>query len=272
MADPRNLTHEMDALAAELALGLLENEERLEAERLQLQNADFAVAVADWEGVGLSWLDELPEDAPSDLLWRRIEASLDPGGVDRARSDRQAAPAPVQERYLEPHEIGGPSGVGIWWKVYAMAASVAALAFGLMWMLDQPERISVPVEVPVEGQFQPGVLSVAQISQPDAGTLLSALYDRQTGKLYLRLAGIPDATRVPQLWLIDAGGTPRSLGFGDRDSVTELQLTEAQREIVAASGVIAVSLEQPAPTPGDTPTDVLGSAELAPFDGTVPRT
>lgn len=263
MADPRNLTPEMDLLASELALGLLEGSERLEAERLRLQDPDFAAAVAEWETVGLSWLEEQPGQAPSDLLWHRIEAGL-------TRSETPIVP--VQERYLEPHEIGEPGRGGVFWKVYAIAASLAALAFALMWMLDEPERISVPVEVPVEGPVQPDVLSVAQISQAEAGTLLSALYDRETGKLYLKLAEIPDPSRVPQLWLLDAGGTPRSLGFGNRNSVTELQLSEAQREIVAASGVIAVSLEQPSSTPGDTPTDVLGTAELAPFEGSSPST
>jgi len=262
MADPRNLEPDMDVLAGELALGLLEGEERLEAERLKLQNADFAAAVDRWAGVGQSWLDEQPDEAPSDLLWRRIEAGL----------ERNAGPVPVHARYLEPHEVSEPANSNFVWKAYAMAASVAALAFALMWMLDQPDRVSVPVEVPVEEPFQPDVLSVAQINQAEAGTLLSALYDRENGTLYLKLAQIPDPSRVPQVWLVDAGGTPRSLGFGERDSVTRLQLTPEQQEIVAASGTIAVSLEQPASTPHETPTDVLGAAELAPFTGADPST
>lgn len=264
MADPlASPDPEMDLLAAELALGLLEGSERFAAERLRLEDPAFAAAVARWEREGLVWLDAEPEEALSeieaDALWARIEASVTrrPVGVAAAGSQPAAvaapAPAPVTVR-----------DAGLW-KPFALAASLAALVFAGLWAF-RPQVVEVPVEVPVEQALVTEALSVAQINGAEAGMLLSALYDRETGRLYLRLADIPDPSRVPQLWLIDDTGTPRSLGFGTRGAVSELELTPEQRAIIESAGTIAVSLEAPAAVPGDTPTDVLGAANLAPLD------
>lgn len=257
MADPNlpPLTPERDALAAELALGLLEGTERLEAERLRLEDPAFAAAVEAWERQGLAWLDEQPEEAPSDATWARIEAAVSrppTATVVPLRAPEEEAP----RRTIVPVRDAGP------WKPLALAASLAALVFAGLWTFATPERIVMPVEQP----FAPDALSVAQINAPEDGMLLSALYDRETGRLYLRLAEIPDPARVPELWLIDTAGTPRSLGFGTRGAVSALELSAEQRAIIEATGTIAVSLEQPAATPHEAPTDVLGAANLAPLD------
>jgi anti-sigma-K factor RskA len=264
MADPLiPVEPEMDALAAELALGLLDGPDqsraRLEVERLRLEDPAFAAAVAAWRREGLAWLDDEARsaagEAPSNALWSRIEASVvrRPVAVPPAATAATVSPEPATVR--DP----GP------WKPFALAASLAALVFAGLWGF-APQRVTERVEVPVEQPFAPEALSVAQINADERGTLLSAMYDRETGRLYLRLAEIPDPARVPQLWLIDGTGTPRSLGFGQRGAVSELELTAEQRAIIEGTGTIAVSLEQPAEVPGDTPTDVLGAANLAPLD------
>ncbi len=258
MADPTiPLDPELDLLAAELALGLLEGSERLAAERLRLEDPAFAAAAERWEREGLAWLEQAPDEVPAESLWARIEASVTrrPVGVAGAGPEAVAvaAPAPTAASVRD----AGP------WKPFALAASLAALVFAGLWAF-RPQMVEVPVEV--EQAFAPEALSVAQINGAEAGMLLSALYDRETGRLYLRLADIPDPSRVPQLWLIDDSGTPRSLGFGTRGAVSELELTAEQQAIIESAGTIAVSLEAPAAVPGDTPTDVLGAANLAPFD------
>ena len=149
------------------------------------------------------------------------------------------------------------------WKPFALVASLAALVFAGLWAFAPPRTVEFPVERP----FQPGAISVAQINgAAEQGTLLTALYDRESGRLYLRLADLPDAQRVPELWLMDESGAPRSLGYGERGGVSELQLTTEQQAIVQAGGTIAVSLEAPAETPHEAPTEVLGTASLAPFE------
>ena len=280
MAEPRLLDPEMDMRAAELALGLLEGTERLEAERLRLDDPAFAAAVDEWERTGLGWLDEqagqVAGEAPSEAMWARIEASLArrPVGVPTpAVEPEDFAPAVEPDSVVPmPQTVRDP---GLW-RPFALAASLAALVFAGLWAFAEPQQVRVPVrtpvqvpvavqtEVPVEQPFRPDALSVAQINgDKEQGTLLSALYDRKTGKLYLRLADIPDDKRVPELWLIDDAGTPRSLGFGRRDAVSELQLSKAQQAIVEAAGTIAVSLEKPAEAPHETPSKVLGTANLA---------
>lgn len=249
MADPHNLSPETDLLAAELGLGLLEGGERLSAERMRLEDPDFAAAVEDWQRQGIAWLDEQPAAEPSDTLWPRIEASLARGPSAQLTGQAEHARAPHQAYRADP------------WKSLALAASLAMLIFAGLWLFDTPDRVEVPVQQPLEL----GALSVAQINEPEDGTLLSAVYDRETGRLYCRLAEIQDPQRVPQLWLLDAGGTPRSLGFGGSGAVMEMQLTEEQQKLVEQGVSVAVSLEEPADVPHETPSDVLGIAELAPI-------
>lgn len=253
MTDPAfpPLDPERDMLAAELALGLLEGEERLEAEKLRLAEPAFDAAVARWQREALARFEAEPVDAPSDAVWQRIEAGL-------ARSP--AAPPPQVRASAAPVPV--PANDPGMWRPFALAASLAAVVFAGLWAFAAPERIEVPVEQP----FEPDTLSVAQINAAEDGMLLSALYDRASGRLFLRLAELPDPARVPQLWLIDDGGTPRSLGFGQRGQVAEIELTAQQRAIIEETGTIAVSLEAPTATPGDAPTDVLGAASLAPLD------
>ncbi len=263
MADPTRppLDPEMDLLASELAFGLLEGEEQLEARKRALGDSQFAARVAFWEREGLEQFVADPQDEPSPAVWTRIASGLarqpDEGAASTVVPISQSEPttARTEAQARTVHDPG-------LWRPFALAASLAALVFAGLWTFATPERVEVPVRAP----FAPNMLSVAQINADEDGTLLSALYDREGGRLFLRLAELPDPARVPQLWLIDDGGTPRSLGFGERDAVAELVLTEQQRAIIEETGTIAVSLEQPADVPGDTPTDVLGSASLAPLE------
>ncbi len=252
MIDPAMppLDPERDLLAAELAFGLLDGAERLEAEKLRLTEPAFAAAVARWERHALTAFEGELVEEPSDAVWQRIEAGL---------ARRPAAASSIPARRVDPPVPANDPGL---WRPFAIAASLAAVLFAGLWAFARPDMIEVPVRQPLE----PQTLSVAQINAEEEGALLSALYDRESGRLFLRLAELPDPARVPQLWLIDDGGTPRSLGFGQRGQVAEIELTPEQRAILEQTGTIAVSLEPPSATPGNTPTDVLGAASLAPLD------
>ena len=71
------LTPEQDALAAELALGVLEGDDRAEAQRLCLADPAFAGAVDEWR-MQLGILHETAADEPLPAaVWPAIEARLE---------------------------------------------------------------------------------------------------------------------------------------------------------------------------------------------------
>ena len=252
MTDSRPLDAERTMLAAEYALGLLEGPERAEGARLYASDPAFADEVDRWVDEATDWNGEQQDVSPSPEFYRRVAAAV---GVETVEQ-------PVEANDDEP--TGGPG----MWRPLALAASLAAVAFAGLWMLDRPTEPDPTIargEAPVLPDQQDN-FSIAQISSGDATSLVSALYDSDTGTLYVKLSDIPDAERVPQLWLLDSAGTPRSLGFGTRSANNRILLTPEQRQIASAGGTLAISLEQPAAQPHETPSDVLGAAQLAHLD------
>ncbi|WP_120076573.1 anti-sigma factor [Aurantiacibacter odishensis] len=249
---------ERNLLAAEFALGLLEGADHAEAERLYLTDAAFAQEADRWLAEGSGWIDELATEGPSADAYERISRGLglqrseasEASGVTATRNSFQSAPA---SRF---------------WQYSALAASFAAIAFAGLWLFDRP---ALPTDTPAVAEapvppYEQGNLSIAQISSGDATSLVSALYDNDTGTLYVKLSDIPDPQRVPQLWLLDSTGNPRSLGFATRSANSEIALSSEQRQIAREGGTLAISLEQPAAEPHASPSDVIGAAQLARLD------
>lgn len=246
---------ERNRLAAEYALGLLEGAEHAEGERLYMTDAAFAHEVDRWLAVGSGWIDEHATEGPSPDAYERISRGL---GLPRSVAMEVSA-----KKGLSP-----PAPASRFWQYSALAASFAAIVFAGLWLLDRP---SMSTDAPTIAEA-PGLpygqdsLSIAQISSGDATSLVSALYDNDTGTLYVKLSDIPDPQRVPQLWLLDSTGNPRSLGFATRGSSSEIVLSNEQRQIAIEGGTLAISLEQPAAVPHASPSDVIGAAQLARLD------
>ncbi len=60
--------------------------------------------------------------------------------------------------------------------------------------------------------------------------------------------------RVPELWLIPADGTPRSLGLIDLGGVQKVSVSPTLLKLVAEGAVLAVSLEPAGGSPTGLPT------------------
>lgn len=246
---------ERNMLAAEYALGLLEGADHDEAERLYMTDAAFAQEADRWLAEGSDWIDEHAAEGPSPDAYDRISRGL---GLQRTA----ALEAPANSDL--PSSAPAPR----FWQYSALAASLAAITFAGLWLFDRP---ALPVDAPAIAEapvppYEQGNLSIAQISSGDATSLVSALYDNDTGTLYVKLSDIPDPQRVPQLWLLDSAGNPRSLGFATRSANSEIALSSEQRQIAREGGTLAISLEQPAAVPHTSPSDVLGAAQLARLD------
>ena len=212
-----------DVAAAELALGLLEGEERGAALRRVLAEPGFAAQVEWWRSRLAVLFDLWPEHAAPPHLAARIEASLD-GTPSPARTSRFAWPA--------------------------LAAVTSAIAASLLlFVMVRPEP-TVPVSQPIPVARPTSVL-VAMLG--DAKSPVAAVYDPANGALRVAAGpGVPDA-RVAQLWVIGGDGVPHSLGLLS-SRPTALAPKGVDRGRIAPGATLAISVEPLGGSPTGLPT------------------
>ena len=212
-----------DVAAAELALGLLEGEERGAALRRVLAEPGFAAQVEWWRSRLAVLFDLWPEHAAPPHLAARIEASLD------------GTPAPAQtSRFAWP----------------ALAAVTSAIAASLLLFVMVRPQPTVPVAQPVPVAHASSVL-VAMLG--DAKSPVAAVYDPANGALRVAAGpGVPDA-RVAQLWVIGGDGVPHSLGLLS-GRPTSLAPKGVDRGRITPGATLAISVEPLGGSPTGLPT------------------
>ena len=205
---------ELDVLAGEFVLGLLDDAQTREVAEALERNHALRDAVSFWEQKfhPLSAF-ALPADPPSGT-WNAI--------VSRIES-RNAPPASWWK------------GAAPWkWATAGLAAATAALVI----------YIAVPPSAPslVAGLHEPQSEAANWIATIGPGGLhLSAVTQEK-----------PPASRVYELWAIaKSGGKPRALGVIPADG--KLQLTALPHD-VNAGATLAISVEPPGGSPTGLPT------------------
>ncbi|WP_428628909.1 anti-sigma factor [Sphingopyxis sp.] len=214
---------ERDALAAELALGLLEGQARADAQRLLLNDPAFAALVATWEAKLAPLHGEWTDAQPGDAVWDRIAAQL-----PEARTSSVTA---IETRLRR-------------WRAGALmsGAIAAALAFVL---ITQP----VPPPAPAAPQ-----LAVARIESDAAGPLVLARYDQSNGLMQLRIHGFEPGSLAPELWVIPDGGTPVSLGQIAHAGKAEMTMPPPHRLLMTEGATLAITMEPVSKTPHPAPS------------------
>jgi anti-sigma-K factor RskA len=210
---------ERPLLAGELALGLLEGEERGAALRLLLSDRDFAREVEWWRDQFAAWFAQWPEVAPDAGLEERIVAALPGSGGDG-----------VAARAVNR------------WRAVAGAASLAAAGL-LAALVLQPERVAPPR--PAAPVAAPAPLLALLTPTEDAKPLAAAV-DRRTGVITLVGTIELPADRVAELWTIAADGVPRSLGLlgaAGGAGAPRLAVAPAGRARLNPTVVLAISIE-----------------------------
>ena len=212
-----------DVAAAELALGLLEGEERGAALRRVLAEPGFAAQVEWWRSRLAVLFDLWPERTAPPHLAARIEASLD-GTQAPAQTSRFAWPA--------------------------LAAVTSAIAASLLlFVMVRPEP-TVPISQPIPVARPTSVL-VAMLG--DAKSPVAAVYDPANGALRVSAGpGVPDE-RVAQLWVIGGDGVPHSLGLLS-GRPTSLAPRGVDRGRIAPGATLAISVEPLGGSPTGLPT------------------
>ena len=207
-----------ELLAAELALGVLEGAERATAERRATRDRGFARLVEDWEHRLAPWAAEIAEISPPPQVWERISSAL-----------------PAQ-----------PSRAGLWhnltfWRGASLAAGALAAAClaALLYF----------------GAFTHSSSRSSQRSKAAVSAISSLPSIPSRGTVAVVPAAFsPDATRVPELWLIPPDGRPRAVGLLHADQTVVLTLPPELAALAKNNAVLAVSLEPPGGSTTGLPT------------------
>lgn len=226
------MTDDPDLQAAELALGVLDGEERAAALRRVLAEPAFAAEVERWRLYFAQLFDLWPEVEPPEELIERIDASL--GGLGHVRT-RRAAP----------------------WPLIAIASSALAACLLVILLLRPAPEPAAPSPTPVAS-------ATAAPSAPAAGptliamlgdgrTPIAAAYDGAAGRLRVASQPATPRGRVAQLWVIGGDATPHPLGLLGPDGL-ELVLAPADRARLVAGATLAISIEPPGGSPTGLPT------------------
>lgn len=225
MDDHLTPAEERDALAAELALGLLEGQARADALRLSLSDPAFAALVAAWEAKLAPLHGEWADAQPGAAVWSGIERQLADAPADKVTA--------IETRLRR-------------WRAGALlsGAVAAALAFVL---ITQP----VPTPAPAAPQ-----LAVARIESDAAGPLVLARYNQSNGLMQLRIHGFEPGALAPELWVIPEGGTPVSLGQIGHAGEVEMTMPPPHRLLMTEGATLAITMEPVSKTPHPAPSGV----------------
>lgn len=225
MDDHLTPDQERDALAAELALGLVEGQARADVLRLSLSDPAFAALVAGWEAKLAPLHGEWADAQPGATVWSGIE--------------RQLADAPADKVVAIETRLRR-------WRAGALlsGAVAAALAFVLF---SQP----LPSPAPAAPQ-----LAVARIESDAAGPLVLARYNQSNGLMQLRIHGFEPGTLAPELWVIPEGGAPVSLGQIGHAGEAEMTMPPPHRLLMTEGATLAITMEPVSKTPHPAPSSV----------------
>ncbi len=231
MTDAVNLTTgpDPDVAAAELALGLLEGEERALALRRMLSDPGFAREVERWRMEFAVLFGRMPEMSPPPEAGERVIARLD--GAATARSG--------------------------YWRPLAIASSLAAASL-LGLLVVRPD----PVLPPPVMASAPAPM-VAAFIVDGIKTPLIATYDSANGRLSMPGPMPIPAGKSAQLWAIVGTEAPQPLGlFHEAGERVEADARSATP--IEPGTTFAISIEPIGGSPTGLPTGpVVASATLS---------
>lgn len=209
-----------EALAGELALGLLEGQERADALRLMLADQDFSARVEAWRTRTSGLFDAIADVTPPAESWNAIAARIGISNTPVAANDR-------------------------WWKIGTFGSMAVAAALALALVL--PGRT-------VPGSDAVDQYAVAQLTGDIEGLRIAARYDAASATLRVRASGMPDTQTEPELWVVPADGVPRSLGQIARDGETVILVAQGHRSLINPAAAFGLTMEPASETPHLAPS------------------
>jgi anti-sigma-K factor RskA len=242
-----------DLFAGEYVLGVLGTDQRREALTRIQRDPGFARLVADWEYRLVPLLDtEGTAETPSHL-WPRIRTRLGWSAIEAPRG--------------EPPRQGLWQSAGFWRAAagLATAAAIAAIVIGPLGLFQGDEPVGPG---PIASQPTPPSPPTPAVEDPTAPKPVTTLArdDGSTGWLAsvdpadgtVLMVPVPSAAdadgRVPELWLIPPGESPKSLGVVSIDRSHTVKVPDTLRSALAKGALLAITLEPDGGAPQGIPT------------------
>jgi anti-sigma-K factor RskA len=209
--------------AAELALGVLDGDEKAAALRRMLAEPEFARDVERWRAHFGLLFDGMAEVAPPAGLFDRIEARIEP-----------------------PRRAANP------WKPTAIAASLAALAMTAVAL--RPVEAPPVTVTPAPGLPQATAPMIAAMALSDASGSQPAMYDAATGMVKMPGPMPIPAGKSAQLWVIAGDGPPQPLGTFHSTAPGTYEAEAKMGAVIAPGTKLAITLEPLGGSPTGKPT------------------
>ena len=206
-----------DMTAAELALGLLEGDERAAALRRVLADPAFAREVECWRNRMAGLFDD----------YREV-----------------TAPESVAARLAAPADTARPRNA---WPILALATALAAAV--ALFFVTQPGPAPLPIPV-----ARPHQMMVASLMMTDKSASVPAMIDMTTGDMSIPHADMAPSGKSAQLWMIGDDGVPKPMGLLAAQGTSRMKLAAEQRRQLAAGVTLAVSVEPVGGSPTGKPT------------------
>ncbi len=220
-----------DSLAAEYVLGVLDAAERESCARRIEQDSAFAALVVQWQERLASMNETYEEVTPPAAIKSAIDGRL---------FGSEAANSPLGE-VLEQAQRGLWQRFGGWISA-AVAVLVLAIGVGL-W-----SGVLLPTDK--------GPVLVAELAPTEGRASFDARFEQQSGQLRITFKnGVPGAEKDFELWVIEEGQSPVSLGVLPQNvASSDLDLSEPLAAKLTRGAVLAVSLEPKNGSPTGLPT------------------
>ena len=217
------------ALAGEYALGLLDPATDASATARIATDADFAAEVEAWRMRLRPMIDGNDTPAPQSV-WNAIEAALpQPTGQDVGRGSLR-----------------------IWQMIAGISTSAAAILAVIL--LQQPAPVAPPT---------PATPLIAALGSETGAASLTARYDASNGQMLLTPVSLDTGKLYPELWIIPADGTARSLGIVRGDAPSQISINADLRGFIDQGATLAITPELQGGAPGGQPTGpVIASGKI----------
>ncbi|MBS0417283.1 MAG: anti-sigma factor [Proteobacteria bacterium] len=203
------------SLAAEYVLGTLRGPARRRFEKWRAASPQVDERCRFWEGHLMQLAKGSRPVRPPPHVWQGIRARLNfEPAVERRR--------------------------GRSWAIAASVLVLVGLSALIYWRSTAPGRLT----------------EVATIATPAGARLWDVDVYRDSGSLILRTGQLPAhaADRDFELWALPAGGKPVSLGVMPNGGTAQRKLTDIQKQALANSAQVAITVEQLGGSPTGQPT------------------
>lgn len=253
------------SLAAEYALGLLTGRALRRFEKLLARDSELRAEVAFWHERFAEIPAQLTPVKPRERVWTALAQEILIAD-NKVRPLRPPLAPPPAAPNPAPASTNGQLTL---WRSWALAASVATLVLsGALWReMHRTESLLVALET-FRAQPLPYVATI-QFEGSEARWAVSLHPERQLMRVTLKPGSMPVDIRQRdlELWMLDSGGKPHSLGVLPEQAITaeELPLPEMpSEELRHMTLTLAVSEEPKGGSPTGLPTGkVLGAMPAA---------